>query len=144
MGITENNQKKYLGLDIGTRRVGVALSDLSKKIAFPYSVISSMTKEGLLDELNEIILKENIESVIIGDPINIQGKRSSLTDEVHDIIDFLKDNLENADVKLNDERYSTKMAEESLHRVNIKSKKQKKIIDKVAAAIILQRYLDKQ
>ncbi len=143
MAITENKRTKYLGLDIGTERVGTAISDPLKKIAFPYRVIISRNREELLEILKDIILKENITRVIIGDPVNIQGKRSSLTEELYEIIDFLKDNLD-VSAELFDERYSTATAHEDLKVMNINNKKRRKVIDKIAAAIILQNYMEKK
>ncbi len=143
MAITKNKRTKYLGLDVGLKRVGVSISDPSKKIAFPYRVIISRSREELLEILKDIILKENVTRVVIGDPLNIQGKRSSLTEKLYEIIDFLRENLD-VSAKLYDERYSTATAHEDLKVMNIDNKKRRKVIDKIAAAIILQNYLERK
>ena len=141
MTITKKKKSKYLGIDIGTKRVGIAITDSTKRIAFPYETISFKDNELLLGRIKDIILQENVEKVIIGDPVNTQGQRSCLTEKLYEVIDFLKENL-NIDVELYDERYSTKIAHQDLRAINISNKKRKKIIDKSAAAIILQDYLD--
>lgn len=141
MGTSGNKKNKFLGMDIGTKRIGIAITDSSKKIAFPYEVIPFKDENLLLIKIRDIIVKENIEKIIIGDPINIQGQRSTLTGKIYEIIEFLKKNL-NIDIELYDERYSTKTAHKDLRTANINYKRQKKIIDKIAAAIILKNYLE--
>ncbi len=141
MGIIKNKNGKFLGIDIGTKRVGIALSNSSKSIAFPNKVILFKNKEDLLNEIQQIIEDENIEKIIIGDPINTKGKRSSLTDNLYKLIDYLKNNL-NIDICLYDERYSTQEAHTDLHAMKLNWKKRKELVDKVAAAIILQNYIE--
>lgn len=135
-------KSKYLGVDIGMKRVGIAITNTNKSIAFPYTVLSFKNKEKLLIEINEIIEKENIEKIVMGNPLNTKGKRSSLTDQLYKIIDFLKENI-SVTVVLADERYSSKEAHQDLYSMNMNWKKQKKVIDKVAASIILQNYIER-
>lgn len=141
MDIIKNKNGKFLGIDIGTKRVGIALSNSSKSIAFPNKVVLFKNKEDLLNEIQRIIENENIEKIIIGDPINTKGMRSSLTDDLYKLIDYLKNNLK-IDICLYDERYSTQEAHSDLHSMKLNWKKRKELVDKVAAAIILQNYIE--
>ena len=142
MDTLRNNPVKYMGLDIGLKRVGVSLSDSLKIIAFPFKVFQFIDNKTLLNDIERIIEEEHIEKVIIGNPLNIQGKRSSLTSDLFKIIDFLKKNLK-VETILSDERYTTKKANSDLHSLKLNWKKRKKVVDKVAASLILQNFLDK-
>ena len=113
---------------------------MNRIFAFPYEVIEYENNEILLNKVNKIIENENIERIIIGDPVNIQGERSSLSKKIYDIIDFLKCKL-NIDIHMQDERYTSKIAEEKLRDMKLNPKDKKKVIDKVAAAVILENYL---
>lgn len=135
---------KYLGLDLGSRTLGIAVSDITGLIATSYTVIRHNEEyDRLLDEVGKIIKEENISRIVLGFPKNMNntiGPKGELS------LDF-KEKLEkrfNIPVFLQDERLTTKEAETMLIKNNTRRDKRKKVIDKLAATIILQSYLDKE
>ncbi len=135
---------RYLGLDLGTKTCGVALSDKTKTIASFYKNINYKEEDILIKEICEIVETEEIEKIILGFPKNMNntiGERANATI-------LFKEKLENKvniPIVLEDERLTTKIAESTLIRENnLSRKKRKKIIDGTSAVIILQSYLDRR
>lgn len=136
---------KYLGLDLGTRTVGIAISDITKTIATTLKTIrfEENDYDSLLPQIKEIVLNEKIEKIILGLPKNMNN---SIGDRALTTMDF-KEKLSqylNIEVILQDERLSTVEANNYLLQADLSRKKRKKKIDAVAANIILQTYLDKE
>lgn len=135
---------RYLGLDLGTKTCGVALSDRTKIIASFYKNINYKEENVLLNEIKEIVNKEEIEKVILGFPKNMNntiGERATSTIEFKEKLEALI----NIPVILEDERLTTKIAEQALIMGNdLSRKKRKKIIDGTSAVVILQGYLDRK
>jgi len=135
---------RYLGLDLGTKTCGVALSDRTKIIASFYKNINYKEEDVLLNEIKEIVNKEEIEKVILGFPKNMNntiGERATSTIEFKEKLE----SLINIPVVLEDERLTTKIAEQALIMGNdLSRKKRKKIIDGTSAVVILQGYLDRK
>ncbi len=133
---------KYLGLDLGTKTIGLATSDKMGLIATSYKVLHhDNDPESCLDELKLIIETNRIEALVLGLPKNMNntlGPRAKATIEFKE---FLENNI-NIPIYLEDERLTTKSAESLLIVGNTSRKKRKKVIDKVAATIILQSFLD--
>ncbi|MEK7635116.1 MAG: Holliday junction resolvase RuvX [Patescibacteria group bacterium] len=123
---------KYLGIDFGSKRVGVAVSDDDGKMAFPYSVISNSEK--LLKEIKEIIKKEKIEQIIIGESKNFQGEPNKIQASVEDFKKKLEEKL-NIKVWFEPEFMTSSQAEHVQGKTEMH--------DASAAAIILQSFLDK-
>ena len=124
---------RYLGIDYGSKRVGLALSDEEGRIAFPYRTVPN-TKT-LLDEIAAVIKQEGAGRIVVGLPVPFSGGESEQTREVKKFIEKLKESS-GAPVDTENEVLTTKMAGRSgLAREHI---------DKAAAAIILQSYLDKR
>ncbi|MDO5003040.1 MAG: Holliday junction resolvase RuvX [bacterium] len=135
---------KYLGLDLGSRTLGVAISDITHTIATSYIVIRHNEEyDRLLDDVEKIVKDEHIEKIVLGFPKNMNntiGPKGELSLE-------FKKKLEqklNIEVILQDERLTTKEAESVLIKNNTRRNKRRKVIDKLAATIILQSYLDKE
>jgi len=133
--------EKILGLDMGEKRVGVAVSDGLKMLAHPLKTLPWKNEAQLLADLQEIIREENIVIVVVGLPITMKGHYSKRTEEVAKVIDYLRENL-NIPVKEMDERLTTVMAEKALQSVGKKASKQRNKIDQIAATYILQAFLD--
>lgn len=135
---------RYLGLDLGTKTCGVALSDRTKVIASFYKNINYKEEDTLLNEIKEIVDKEKVEKVILGFPKNMNntiGERATSTIEFKEKLE----GLINIPVILEDERLTTKIAEQALIMGNdLSRKKRKKIIDGTSAVVILQGYLDRK
>ncbi len=135
---------RYLGLDLGTRTLGISKSDATGTIASAYKTIRFNDSEysELIPELEKIIINEKIEKIILGLPKNMNntvGERANTTIEFKKMIEE-KLNIE---VILQDERLSTVEATNYMIEADMSRKKRKKKIDSLAANIILQTYLDK-
>ena len=131
---------QILGVDYGERRIGLAISDQTKTIAFPYMVIENESLNFILDFLKKLCTEKEIESLVIGLPLALSGKDTLQTEKVRD---FSK-NIEvlGLPVFLHDERLSSLSAKKSLIKENIKTGHNKEKIDERAAAIFLQQFLD--
>ena len=135
---------KYLGLDLGSRTFGIAKSDSMGLIASSYGVIRHQEEYSrLIDEVVKLVDLEKIDAIVLGFPKNMNnsiGTKGELS------LKFKKE-LEkklSIPVYLQDERLSTKSATDLLISGNVSRKGRKKVVDSVAATIILQTYLDKE
>ena len=133
--------KRILCLDYGEKRIGLALSDPLKIIAYPYKTIINFGLKNLKHEIKKIIASETVESMVIGLPIGLNGKDTIQTQKVREfrlqILDL------NIPIYFEDERLSSLAAAKSMKLEKIKTGFNKGMIDKRAAAIILQQFLDK-
>ena len=134
---------RYLGLDLGSRTLGIAVSETGL-IASNYKTIRHEEEyERLLDEVKALVEELKIDTVVLGFPKNMNntiGPKGELSLE-------FKEKLEkiiNIPVVLQDERLSTKSALDTLIKGNVSRKDRKKVVDSVAATIILQTYLDRR
>lgn len=132
----------YLGLDLGSKTLGLAISDRTSTIATSLEVLRYNDYDELLDKLSKIVESRKVDSFVLGNPLNLDGsisKRSEITFEFKKLLEekFRKK------VIMQDERLSTVEAERMLISNDEKRKNRKKVIDKVAATIILQGYLDR-
>ncbi len=135
---------KYLGLDLGSRTLGIAKSDAMGLIASSYGVIRHQEEYSrLIDEVVRLVDLEKIDAIVLGFPKNMNnsiGPKGELS------LKFKKE-LEkrlSIPIYLQDERLSTKSATDLLISGNVSRKGRKKVVDSVAATIILQTYLDKE
>ena len=135
---------RYLGLDLGTKTIGLAVSDRTGLIATSYKVLHhDNNPEDCFDELKEIIEKEKIDALVLGFPKNMDNTLGDRAKETLLYKTFLENNL-SIPIYLEDERLTTKSAEYYLIEGNTSRKKRKKVIDEVAATIILQSFLDRR
>jgi putative Holliday junction resolvase len=132
---------RVLGIDHGDVRIGIALSDPTEFLASPLCVLDS-TKAGL-DQIVALIAKHEVEKVVIGLPRNMDGSYGSATEKVRRFIEKLKKKID-IPVFEWDERLSTVSAHHALREAGFDGKQRKGLVDKVAAQIILQNYLDAQ
>ena len=135
---------KYLGLDLGSRTLGVSQSDATGTIASSYTVIRHNEEyERLILEVKKIVADLNAEAIVLGFPKNMNntiGHKGELS------LNF-KEKLEqelDIPIYLQDERLTTKTATDTLIMGNVSRKKRKKVVDSIAATIILQSYLDRE
>lgn len=136
---------KYMGLDLGSKTLGISISDITKTIATNYKTLyfENEDYDSLINPLKEIIKEEKIEKIILGYPKNMNntiGPRAQITEE-------FKNKIENElkiEVILQDERLTSVISNNILIEANISRKKRKKKVDGIAAVIILQSYLDKK
>jgi putative Holliday junction resolvase len=132
---------RILALDHGTRRIGVALSDEMKMIASPLEYIPAEPFADFLKRLKEIISAREVELIIIGMPRNMDGSYGPAALKVQEFIAVLKEAL-TIPIKTLDERLTTVQAQRFLIQGNVRRAQRKEKVDKTAAAILLQSYLD--
>lgn len=135
---------RYLGLDLGTKTLGVAVSDETGLIASTYKTIFYQSDEKLLfNELKQIIKELNIKKIILGFPKNMNNSVGERGQRALEFKEKLQNKL-NIEVVMLDERLTTKEATNYMLEANVSRKKRKQKIDSLAANIILQTYLDRK
>jgi putative Holliday junction resolvase len=127
---------QYLGIDWGKSKIGLATGSDETRIASPFKLVKYQDIEELLTDLKEIIKTEQIDTLIIGKPVQITGKKK-LTKDFLQFVEILKQLK--VPIELEDERLSTKAAQQLM-----KGRKTKLSDDVVAAMLILQAYLDRK
>jgi putative Holliday junction resolvase len=132
---------RILALDHGTKRIGVAVSDELKMIATPLEYIPAAPFADFLARLNEIIREKEAELILIGMPRNMDGSYGPAALKVQEFVAVLKDAL-TIPIKTLDERLTTVQAQKFLIQGNVRRDKRKEKVDKTAAALLLQSYLD--
>lgn len=134
--------KRVLGLDVGEKTIGVAISD---PLFITAQGLKTIFREDIDEDLKELkfLVKEyNICKIVVGFPKNMNNTIGVQGEKVLDFVNKLKESLD-IDVILEDERLTTVAAEKMLIEGDVTRKKRKKVIDKVAATYILQTYLDR-
>lgn len=134
-------EARILALDLGERRIGIAISDLLGLTAQGLEVIDKKQSPDWLHRLDTLVQEYEVETIVIGFPRNMNGSVGPKGEKSITIAEELR-NRYAVSVKLWDERLSTAAAERSLITAEVSRKKRKKVIDQVAATWILQGYLD--
>lgn len=132
---------RILALDHGTKRIGVAVSDELKMIAQPLEFIPAEPFADFLTRLREIIKEKEVELILVGLPRNMDGSHGPATLKVEAFIAVLRSAI-TVPIQTQDERLTSVMANRILIQGNVRRDKRKEKVDKMAAAIILQSYLD--
>lgn len=132
---------RLIGLDLGTKRIGIAICDDKRKIASPYKTIEYKNMDYLVNELKNIIKDNNIFAVIIGNPVNMDGSFGKSAQSINDKAKVIEKELDLI-IAMWDERLSTSGAFNISSNLDINFSKKKKNIDEKAAAFILQGALD--
>lgn len=132
---------KLLGLDVGEKRIGIAVSDELGVAAHPLKTLARKDLEHDIGALVEVIKEKSIEKIIVGFPRNMDGSVGEQGKKVLKFVEDLKRDVE-VPVELWDERLTTAESERVLIAANVSRRKRKKVIDKLAASLILQGYLD--
>ena len=130
---------KIMALDVGTKRIGVALSDFLHVIATPHSCVQRQPETKAVEEIKKIAIENRVETIIIGLPKNMDG---SIGFQGEDCINFSK-NFSDFVVILEDERLSSEEAEERLRERKVDFRKNKGLVDIESACVILEQYLGK-
>lgn len=134
---------KVLGLDVGDTKIGIAVSDGLGFIAHGVAILKRKNIRGDIQYIQKLIRDYHVEEVVVGLPIKMDGQRSRQTDKTLIFTKLLRKYLE-VPVHTWDERLTTVEAVKTLKSGNIRRKDRAKLIDKVAATIILQSYLDRK
>lgn len=135
--------KRYLGIDYGEKRVGLAISDPTLTIAQPLQTLQYASVKKLILNILNVVKEKEIEKIVLGLPLNLKGKDSSKTKEVRQFAEDLKNQLK-IPIELMDERFTTMEAQRILRQLGKRGSKSRDIIDQVAAQNILQTYLDRE
>ena len=132
---------RLIGLDLGSKRIGVSICDEKQLIATPYKTINRNSLKNLIDELRLTINENNIKGIIVGNPLNMDGSSGRSAQSVKDTTENIEKNLD-IPICLWDERLSTVGAFNLSSQLDINVSKREKKIDENAAAFILQGALD--
>ena len=143
----ENLKKKLsrkvrlLGLDMGSKRIGVSICDEYQSIATPYKTINKINLNKLIDEIKMIVKENDIKAIIIGNPINMDGSEGPSSQSIKDTCKIISENID-LPISLWDERLSTVGAFNISSQLDVNVSKRVKNIDQNAATFILQGAID--
>ena len=132
---------RILALDHGTKRVGVAVSDETKTIAQPLEYIPAEPFAAFLERLKKILAEKEVDFILIGMPRNLDGSYGPAAQKVETFVAVLKTAV-TVPIKTWDERLTSAMANRILIQGNVRRDRRKEKVDKMAAAILLQSYID--
>jgi putative Holliday junction resolvase len=136
---------RALGVDLGSKRIGLALSDPTRTVASPFSVLRR-GKDHATDHaaILSVARAEGVNTIVVGLPLSLSGRDGPAAKATRAEVEALRAVAELADltVVLHDERLTTVSAERSLNEARMKREDRKQVVDKVAAAIMLQSWLD--
>ena len=135
--------EKIIALDIGEKRIGVAISDSLGMLAHPLMTLKWQGLDRLITDMKKLADENETTTFVVGVPYTMRGAESKKTKEIKAVIDELKKQSEWTIVEA-DERLTTRMAHQTLHNVGKKPSKHRDKIDQIAAVHILQTYLDGQ
>ena len=132
---------RFIGIDFGMSKVGLAISDPSKIISMPLKVLRYKNPKNLIEDLQTVATENNVDTFVVGYPLNMNNEKNEMTS----LVDNFKDELIDLGFKvfLQDERLSSESAKKIMHEQNIKTGNNKEQIDLIASTIILQSFLDK-
>ncbi|HEX9713218.1 MAG TPA: Holliday junction resolvase RuvX [Actinomycetota bacterium] len=131
---------RWIGVDLGTRRIGLALSDSKGTLATPYLTLDRTSDEHDARAIAEIAAAERVKEVVLGHPLKLDGTRGAAAFVTEAFAEKLK--AAGAKVKLFDERLTTVEATKKLQSKGVKARQQRGRIDKAAATVLLQAFLD--
>ncbi len=138
-----NTPPRFVGIDYGTKRVGLALSDPLHMTAYPHGTVPP---EQLVDTLQELADAKGLAGIVIGWPLERNGTAGAMTERVQTCIDAIKEALPAVSIVRRDERNTSELAQQALSEAGVRQpgRHDKGRVDAAAAALILQDYLDEQ
>lgn len=137
-------QKRFMGVDLGSKRIGIALSDPLNIISQSYTTLMFKGKKKLVQDLDDIINEKNVGTVIFGIPLTLSGEESKKTKEVKTLIQFIEAELESdVDFDYEDESMTTVRAHDIMRQMGKKPSKNKDRVDQIAAQQILSQYMER-
>lgn len=131
---------RLLGIDPGTKRCGIAVSNASQSMAFPRTAL--LRDDQFVTKLRDIISEEEIEGIVIGRPVALSGNETSSTESADSLFELIRSDFPQLSLVQVDERLSTVEASRALSNAGLSAKEQKSHIDSAAAVLLLQNYLD--
>jgi putative Holliday junction resolvase len=133
---------RVMGVDVGTVRVGLALSDPTGTLASPLETLKRAKDGSDLDRLVSLVMEHEVTEVVVGEPVHLSGASGASAEDAGAYAQALADRIPDVPVQLIDERLSTVTAASHLREGGIDSRKQRSVIDQAAAVVILQQFLD--
>ncbi len=132
---------RLIGIDVGKKRVGIAQTDLLQTIASP---VGTFSPEKVFTEIGNIVENSPVKKFVVGWPLSLSGEEGSATQMVEKFIQKLQNKFPDIDIIKIDERYTSSRAKDMMLEAGVPQKKrrEKGRVDRIAAAIILQNYLD--
>ena len=137
----QSTKIRIIGLDLGTKRIGVSICDENQSIATPFKTLIKKDTKQFISEIKEIIDENKVKAIIIGNPINMDGSQGKSSQSVKDVASYISKFI-NLPICLWDERLSTTGAFNLSSQLDINVSKREKNIDKNAATFILQGAID--
>ena len=131
---------RLLGIDLGSVRVGLAVTDPDRIIASPFKVLNFVSSKELVKEITDICRNMDVAEVVIGLPLREDGTEGPGCKNARELASLLKD-TQGIKAELWDERYSSRIAESYMREMGIKQEKSRKYLDSVAASLILENYM---
>lgn len=128
-----------LALDFGLKRIGVALGSTHSGIAFSRDLIPH--DDQALRKVFDLIESESVKTLLIGNPLKRDGEAGDIDEDLQHFVSQLRKGTD-ADIHLVDERYTSKIASQKLHHIDVPERQQRELKDSLAAQIILQQWLD--
>ncbi|MBF0710159.1 MULTISPECIES: Holliday junction resolvase RuvX [unclassified Gemella] len=137
-------KKRIMGLDYGSKTIGVAISDPLNITAQGIETlnINEIIKDFKIKKIKELIKEYNVGTIVVGMPKNMDNSLGFRAEATLNFIEILKNKIKSVEIVLQDERMTTIAAERVLLEADISRKKRKKVVDKIASVLILQTYLD--
>ena len=132
---------KVIAIDYGSKKVGVAISDISQKIAFSLDTVSN---ENLISFLEQLFKNEKISLIVVGNPLSLKNTENKISSDIYVFINKLKQKFSSIKIDTIDERFTSVIAKNSIVNSELPymKRRNKNLVDKISATIILQDYLD--
>lgn len=132
--------KRFIGLDIGKVRIGVALSDPLGTFAQGIAVLDA--SGNWMDLLEDLVLASDVGTIVVGLPVRTDGSSGPEAEWINSLIEKLKEKFEGIEIVAWDERYTTTIAIQSLLDGDVSRRKRKQVVDKIAASVMLNGFLE--
>ena len=136
--------KRVLSLDVGTVRIGVAITSPTGDFALPLETIHLKQAADPFDVIGQILEREQIHYVVVGLPLNLDGSEGPAVRRTRHFVAKLRERVPNIKVFAQDERFTSSVAENVLMDLETKGEKKKQLVDSMAATLILQTWLDRR
>ena len=136
--------KRVLALAIGTVCIGVAISSIEGNIALPLETIHLKVTPDPIETIRTLLEKENIRHIVVGLPLTLDGTQSAAVRRTKQFVADMKARIPDIKVYAQDERFTSSVAENTLMQLDTKGEKKKLLVDSMAAALILQTWLDRR
>ena len=132
---------RLIGIDVGTKRCGLAQTDLLKTIASP---VGTFSPDEIIEKISQIVEESPVEGFVVGWPLTPNGEEGNATQMVQEFVNRLSNQHKDIPIIKVDERYTSNQAKDVMFEIGVPKKKrrQKERVDRIAAALILQNYLD--